>query len=79
MENPIENVDAVKIIDLNIIDTMKTIKCRNKRRSNVTASQIIYAKVILIAMSQPSAKGLLTWKIKIKSYIKLAMVEIPTI
>ena len=38
MENPIDNVDAVKIIDLNIIDTMKTIKCRNKRRSNVTAS-----------------------------------------
>ena len=34
MENPIENVDAVEVIDLNIIDTIKTIKCHNKKRSN---------------------------------------------
>ena len=32
MENPIENVDAVEIIDSNIIDTIKSIRCRNKKR-----------------------------------------------
>ena len=31
MENPIENVDAVEVIDLNIIDTIKTIRCPIKR------------------------------------------------
>ena len=34
MENPIENVDAVEVIDLNIIDTIKTIRCHNKMRPN---------------------------------------------
>ena len=34
MENPIENVDAVEVIDLNIIDTIKTIRCHNKKRPN---------------------------------------------
>ena len=30
MENPIENVDAVEVIDSNIIDAIKAIKYRNK-------------------------------------------------
>ena len=32
MENPIENVDAVEVIDSNIIDAIKTIRYRNKKR-----------------------------------------------
>ena len=32
MENPIENVDAVEVIDSNIIDAVKTIRCYNKKR-----------------------------------------------
>ena len=32
MENPIENVDAVEVIDSNIIDAIKAIKYRNKKR-----------------------------------------------
>ena len=32
MENPIVNVDAVKVIDSNIIDTIKTIRYRNIKR-----------------------------------------------
>ena len=32
MENPIENVDAVEAIDSNIIDAIKTIRYRNKKR-----------------------------------------------
>ena len=43
MENPIENVDAVEVIDSNIIDAIKAIKYR-------TPLQIIYVKVIQIAM-----------------------------
>ena len=34
MENPIENVDAVEVIDSNIIDAIKTIRYRNKKRSD---------------------------------------------
>ena len=33
MENSIENVDAVEVIDSNIIDAIKTIRYRNKKRS----------------------------------------------
>ena len=32
MENPIENVDAVEVIDSNIIDPIKTIRYRNIKR-----------------------------------------------
>ena len=32
MENPIKNLDAVEVIDSNIIDAIKTIPCRNKTR-----------------------------------------------
>ena len=32
MENPIENVDAVEVIDSNIIDAIKTIRYCNKNR-----------------------------------------------
>ena len=32
MENAIENVDAVEFIDSNIIDAIKTIRYRNKKR-----------------------------------------------
>ena len=32
MENPIENVDVVEVIDSNIIDAIKTIRYRNKKR-----------------------------------------------
>ena len=32
MENPIDNVDAVEVIDSNIIDVIKTIRYRNKKR-----------------------------------------------
>ena len=32
MENPIENVDAVEVIDSNIIDAIKSIRYRNKKR-----------------------------------------------
>ena len=32
MENPIENVDAVEVIDSNIIDSIKKIRYRNKKR-----------------------------------------------
>ena len=32
MENPIENVDAVEVIDWNIIDPIKTIRYRNIKR-----------------------------------------------
>ena len=31
-ENPIENVDAVEVIDSNIIDAIKTIRYRDKKR-----------------------------------------------
>ena len=34
MENPIENVDAVEVIDSNIIDAIKTIRYRNKSRTD---------------------------------------------
>ena len=33
MENPIESADAVEVIDSNIIDAIKTIRYRNKKRS----------------------------------------------
>ena len=32
MESPIENVDAVEVIDSNIIDAIKTIRYHNKKR-----------------------------------------------
>ena len=32
MENPIKNVDVVEVIDSNIIDAIKTIRYRNKKR-----------------------------------------------
>ena len=32
MENPVDNVDAVEVIDSNIIDAIKTIRYRNKKR-----------------------------------------------
>ena len=32
MENPIGNADAVEVIDSNIIDVIKTIRYRNKKR-----------------------------------------------
>ena len=32
IENPIENMDAVEVIDSNIIVGIKTIRCRNKKR-----------------------------------------------
>ena len=32
MENTIENADAVEVIDSNIIDAIKTIRYRNKKR-----------------------------------------------
>ena len=32
MENPIENMDAVEVIDSNIIDAIKTIRYRNKKK-----------------------------------------------
>ena len=32
MENPVENVDAVEVIDSNIIDAIKKIRYRNKKR-----------------------------------------------
>ena len=32
MENPIKNMDAVEVIDSNIIEAIKTIKWRNKKR-----------------------------------------------
>ena len=32
MENPIENKNAVEVIDSNIIDAIKTIRCLNKKR-----------------------------------------------
>ena len=32
MENPIENVDAVEVIDSNVINAIKTIRYRNKKR-----------------------------------------------
>ena len=32
MENPIESVNAVEVIDSNIIDTIKTIRYCNKKR-----------------------------------------------
>ena len=51
MENPIENVDAVEVIDSNIIDAIKTSRYRNKKRPDEkTILQIIYVKVIQIAM-----------------------------
>ena len=34
MENSTENVDAVEVIDSNIIDAIKTIRYRNKKRSD---------------------------------------------
>ena len=50
-ENPIENVDAVEVIDSNIIDAIKTSRYRNKKRPDEkTILQIIYVKVIQIAM-----------------------------
>ena len=67
MEKPIENVDAVEFVNSDITDTIKKIRCRNKKRPDETCIVNYYVKVILIAMWQPSVKGLLTWKIKIKS------------
>ena len=32
MENSTENVDTIEVIDSNIIDAIKTIRCRNKKR-----------------------------------------------
>ena len=32
MENPIDNIDAVEVIDSSITDVMKTIRCCNKKR-----------------------------------------------
>ena len=32
MENSTENVDTTEVIDSNIIDAIKTIRCRNKKR-----------------------------------------------
>ena len=68
MEDPTWNENAVEFIDSNIIDIIKTIiRYCNKKRPDETPSQVIYVKDIHIAMSQPSVKELLTWKIKIKS------------
>ena len=32
MKNPIENMDAAEVIDSNIIDAIKTIRCPNEKR-----------------------------------------------
>ena len=60
MENTIENVDAVEVID-----STKKIKCRIKKRPDENTI------VDYLCKSYPdcneTTKGLLTWKIKIKS------------
>ena len=44
MENPLENADAVEVIDENIIDAFKTIRYRNKKRpdENTIADYLCY-------------------------------------
>ena len=32
MENPVENMDAVGVLDSNIIETIKAVRCHNKKR-----------------------------------------------
>ena len=34
MENAIENMDVVEVTDSNVIDTIKTTRCCNKKRSD---------------------------------------------
>ena len=79
MENPIENVDAVEVIDSDIIDAIKTIRYCNKKRPDENTIVDYLRKSYPDAMSQQSVKGLLTWKIKIRFQINLTMVRIPTI
>ena len=50
MEKPIENVDAVEFVNSDITDTIKKIRCRNKKRPDETCIVNYYVKVILIAM-----------------------------
>ena len=50
MENPIENVDAVEVIDSNIIDAIKTIRYRNKKRPDENIIVGYICKSFQIAM-----------------------------
>ena len=50
MENPIRNMDAVEVIDSNIIEAIKTIKWRNKKRPDENTIVDLYVNVIQIAM-----------------------------
>lgn len=50
MENPTQYMDVVKVIYSNITDTVKTIRCQNKKRPDVKLIVYFCVEFILIVM-----------------------------
>ena len=67
MKNPTETIDAVEVTDSNIIDAIKTIRCRNKKRPDKNTVVDYLCKSYLDCNVTTIRQELLTWKIKVKS------------
>ena len=60
-------MDAVEVIDSNVIDAIKTIKCYNKKRPDENSAKGYLCKGYLDCNVTSILQELITWEIKIKS------------